>query len=106
MPVCFCIHGSNLYDICSVHSTCPATTQHSMYLLCFILQGLFSSLYGGLGSGLGALLGGFLMEALGGQGLFFVCSLVVLAGWLMGFAAEMLLTRTNSKEAAYEDCQQ
>lgn len=58
-----------------------------------IAQGLFSSLYGGVGSGLGALLGGVLMQQLGGQALFFICSLVVLVGWLVGYLVELLLVQ-------------
>lgn len=66
-------------------------------ICCHSVQGLFSSLYSGLGSGLGALLGGFLMQALGGQGLFFVCSLVVLGGWLIGFLVEMIFINTQKQ---------
>lgn len=65
-----------------------------------MLQGLFSSLYGGVGSGLGALLGGFLMQELGGQVLFFVCSAVVLCGWLVGYAVELLLLRASKGSAS------
>jgi predicted MFS family arabinose efflux permease len=48
-----------------------------------------------VGSGLGALLGGVLMQQLGGQALFFICSLVVLAGWLVGYVVELLLVRRD-----------
>jgi predicted MFS family arabinose efflux permease len=64
---------------------------------CCLVQGLFSSLYAGVGSGLGALLGGVLMQQLGGQALFFICALVVLAGWLVGQAVELLLVRRDAK---------
>eukprot|EP00879_Flechtneria_rotunda_P016835 GHRR01017621.1.p1 GENE.GHRR01017621.1~~GHRR01017621.1.p1 ORF type:complete len:200 (+),score=58.63 GHRR01017621.1:183-782(+) len=62
------------------------------------MQGLFSSLYGGIGSGLGALLGGFVMEALGGQQLFFICSLVVLGGWLLGLMVELLVSQAAKRQ--------
>jgi predicted MFS family arabinose efflux permease len=53
-----------------------------------------------VGSGLGALLGGVLMQQLGGQALFFIASLVVLAGWLAGYMVELLLLRQGQQVQA------
>ncbi len=52
------------------------------------MQGIFQGLYFGAGQGLGALIGGLLMQRYGGQSMFFLCSVITLAGWLLCAAAQ------------------
>jgi MFS family permease len=52
------------------------------------MQGMFQSTYGGVGAGLGGLVGGFLMDRLGGQGLFATAAGIVAAGGVLGLLAD------------------
>eukprot|EP00775_Hariotina_reticulata_P002060 gene2060-2380_t len=63
------------------------------------MQGLFASMYGGVGSGLGALLGGFIMQLLGGQQLFCICSVILIGGWALGLLAELLFVKPSTSAA-------
>lgn len=67
------------------------------------MQGMFQSTYGGVGAGLGGLVGGFLMDKLGGQGLFTTAAAIVAAGGVLGLLADQAvaaLQQGNLKQAA------